>query len=121
MLAKVDEDLPKSLARVLRNNGYDAATVVEQQMSGWDDDRLWQAIQSERGLLVTADKNAADVRCRPFGTDAGILLLRPEYEGAGAVTQLLLAVLAKVDLQDLRGAICVATPARLRIRRAPQG
>ena len=42
----VDEDLPRQAVQLLREHGYDAASVVEQGMSGWKDAQLWLAVQS---------------------------------------------------------------------------
>jgi hypothetical protein len=33
----VDEDLPRQAVQMLREHGYDAASVVEQGMGGWKD------------------------------------------------------------------------------------
>lgn len=116
MLVKVDEDLPRALVAMLRENGYDAAGVAEEQMSGWEDDDLWGAIQAEQRFLVTADKGFADARRHPPGTHAGILLLRPEEESVRSVTALLGSVLSRFDLCLLRGTVSVVTPAGLRVR-----
>lgn len=56
MLIKVDEDLPVQVARMLRAEGYDAVTVLEQRMGGEKDPALWQIVQAEQRFLVTADK-----------------------------------------------------------------
>lgn len=36
----VDEDLPRRAAQLLRERGYDAASVVELGMSGWKDPQV---------------------------------------------------------------------------------
>lgn len=118
MRIKVDEDLPTAAVDVLRDRGYEAASVVEQGMGGWKDPALWQAVQAEQQFLVTADKGFADVRAYPPGTHAGILLLRPAQDGIRPIIRLLEKVLQHYDLGALGGAITVATPGSIRIRRA---
>jgi predicted nuclease of predicted toxin-antitoxin system len=44
MQIKVDEDLPKRVVALLRENGYEADSVVEQAMAGWKDVELWRSI-----------------------------------------------------------------------------
>lgn len=61
MKIKVDEDLPKRVAALLREQGHQADTVVEQGLSGWKDAELWHKIQAEGRFLVTADKGFADL------------------------------------------------------------
>jgi hypothetical protein len=56
MIIKVDEDLPRNAALLLCNHGYDALTVLDQEMGGWKDADLWKSIQREQRFLVTADK-----------------------------------------------------------------
>jgi predicted nuclease of predicted toxin-antitoxin system len=78
---KADENMPRTVAQVLREHSYDAVNVIEQQMGGWKDPDLWRAIQEEKRFLITADKGFADVRIFPPGSHAGILLLRPDEDG----------------------------------------
>ena len=113
----VDEDLPRRAVQFLREHGYDAASVVEQGMSGWKDPQLWIAIQSEERFLVTADKGFGDIRVYPPGKHFGILLLRPDEDGIRPVIELLQQVLNSYKLEDLVGTVTVATPRGIRLRR----
>lgn len=117
MHIKVDEDLPSLAAEWLREKGYEASTVVEQGMSGWTDNALWQVIQTAQHFLLTADKGFADLRVHPPGSHAGILLLRPDEDGIRPILKLLENVLEQVDLETLSGTVTVATSRGLRIRR----
>ncbi|HSQ38792.1 MAG TPA: DUF5615 family PIN-like protein [Anaerolineales bacterium] len=118
MRVKVDEDLPTAAVHLLKENGYEAASVIEQGMGGMKDPPLWQEIQHEQRFLVTADKGFGDIRFYPPGTHAGVLLLRPDQDGIRPTTELLEQVLANYSLQDLAGAVTVATPRGIRIRYA---
>jgi predicted nuclease of predicted toxin-antitoxin system len=116
MKIKVDEDLPKGVAFMLRDNGYDAITVLEQGMGGWKDPSLWVAVQNEGRFLVTADKGFADVRAFPPGSHVGVLLLRPGKDGIQPTLNLLAGILKTCRLDLLTGTVTVATPRGLRIR-----
>ena len=59
----VDEDLPRQAVQLLREHGYDAASVIDQGMGGWKDPQLWIAIQKDERFLVTADKGLAIFVC----------------------------------------------------------
>ncbi len=113
----VDEDLPRRAVQFLREHGYDAASVVEQGMSGWKDSQLWVAIQKEEQYLVTGDKGFGDIHAYPPGTHRGILLLRPDEDGIRPVLDLLQKVLDSYKLDDLVGATTVATPRGIRLRK----
>jgi predicted nuclease of predicted toxin-antitoxin system len=117
MRVKVDEDLPKVAVQELRQQGYDAASVVEQGMGGMKDPALWQVVQAEGRFLVTADKGFGDIRFYQPGTHAGVLLLRPDQDGIRPVMELLERVVKHYELLNLVGTITVATPRGIRIRR----
>jgi predicted nuclease of predicted toxin-antitoxin system len=117
MHVKIDEDLPKSVVDLLRAEGYQATSVREQGLQGTKDSALWQVVQQEGCFFITADKGFGDARLYPPGTHHGILLLRPDVEGAASYTELLRSVLRAIHLRDLAGLIAVATPRGLRVRR----
>lgn len=115
---KVDEDLPCVATTLLREHGYEAASVLDQGLGGWKDPALWKVVQDEGRLLVTADKGFADIRYHPPGTHAGVLLLRPDEDGIRPIVALLGRVLRNYDLATLHGTITVVTPRNIRVRRA---
>ena len=118
MRFKIDEDLPRAVAVLLREAGYeDVTSVSDQGMGGWKDPVLWQVIQEEGRFLITADKGFADLRAHPPGSHSGVLLLRPDTDGIGPVIELLEQVLASTDLATLQGSLAVANPQGLRVRR----
>lgn len=117
MRVKLDEDLPRAAVFLLRSAGEDVQTVHDQGMNGWQDPDLWRAVQTEERFLITGDKGFADLRSYPPGSHGGVLLLRPDRDGVGPLVDLLKMVLATVDLESLAGAIAVAAPSGLRIRR----
>lgn len=114
---KVDEDLPGTVAEAIRKAGYDAATVHQQGMAGYPDDRLWEAVQAEGRLLVTADKGFADLRLHPPGAHSRVVLMRLPQESRRAYVALTMQLLAAIDLARLVGCVCVVTPDRLRVSR----
>jgi predicted nuclease of predicted toxin-antitoxin system len=118
MRVKVDEDLPKAALTIIVDHGHDATSVSVQGMGGWKDPTLWRAVQTEDRFLITADKGFADIRIYPPGTHAGILLLRPDQSGIRSLMELLQRVLMTCDLDSLAGAVVVATPQGIRVRRA---
>jgi predicted nuclease of predicted toxin-antitoxin system len=117
MRIKVDEDLPFAVVQMLREQGHQALSVLEQGMGGYKDPPLWQAVQTEQRYLVTADKGFADIRFYKPGTHAGVLLLRPDQDGVAPMVELLAMVLEDYSLDLLAGTTAVVTPRGIRIRR----
>jgi predicted nuclease of predicted toxin-antitoxin system len=116
---KVDEDLPLSVAEVLREAGHDVATVVDQGWSGWTDARIWIAVCTERRMLITADKGLADLRrLREVKTSLGVVLLRVQNESWRSYGRLAEKLVSSLDLHELAGAVTVVTENNVRVRRA---
>lgn len=65
MQIKVAEDLPRQVVTLLREKGFQVASVVDQAMSGWKDAELCRRILVENRFLITADKGFADIRLAP--------------------------------------------------------
>jgi predicted nuclease of predicted toxin-antitoxin system len=81
MKIKIDEDLPKAVAELVRQLFPDTASVLEEGISGILDPELWEIAQEEGRFLITGDKGFANIRKYPPGTHYGVLLLRPDGEG----------------------------------------
>jgi predicted nuclease of predicted toxin-antitoxin system len=55
MRFKLDENLPREGAQILREAGHDAVTVLDQGMGGRPDPEIFAAIQAEGRALITLD------------------------------------------------------------------
>jgi predicted nuclease of predicted toxin-antitoxin system len=76
MKFKIDENLPVEIAILFRGNGYDAMTILEQQMGGEKDNVVSQVCQAENRILITLDLDFADIRAYPPKDYPGIIILR---------------------------------------------
>ena len=118
MRIKVDEDLPRAVALLLRERGHDARTVLDQKMGGWKDPQIWQAVQEESRLLITADKGFGDIRRHPPGTHHGVILLRPDEDGIRPLLDLIHRLLGGRPLEGFAGTVTVVTASGIRVRRS---
>ena len=57
MIVKVDEDLPRHVARLLCIRGHDASTVLEQGMGGWKDAEIWKVLNNNIVCANALDPN----------------------------------------------------------------
>lgn len=117
MRIKIDENLPRQITILFGAKGRNATTVIEQGWGGLSDEGLWPLVQIDRRWLVTGDKGFADVRRYPPGSHCGVILLRPGEENRRGFIELALRLLDDLDLEELDGAVIVATPSGIRIRR----
>jgi predicted nuclease of predicted toxin-antitoxin system len=85
---KLDENLGLAEARILRDAGFDAATVPDQQLQGAPDGALISICRDEGRALVTLDAEFGNPLLYPPTTYRGIVLLRLT---GGSVRESLLA------------------------------
>ena len=76
MLFKLDENLGNRGLKQLREAGYDAMTVREQQLCGRPDSQVIDVCNMEKRCLVTLDADFADTLTYPPEKYAGIVLIR---------------------------------------------
>jgi len=73
---KVDENLPREVTTLLISAGYNAVTVVEQNLGGEDDINIIDVCAKEERVLVTLDMDFADVRTYPPNLYSGLIVIR---------------------------------------------
>jgi hypothetical protein len=86
---KTDENLPEEVCWFLRERGYDCESVVDEAISGIDDDGLIERCCREGRALITFDLDFSDIRAYPPERYAGIVVLRPSRQSVGVVLDLM--------------------------------
>ena len=76
MKFKIDENLSKQAAEILREKGYDTYTVNDEKLSGIEDDKLIEICRKEKRCLITADLDFADIISYPPDKYLGIVVIR---------------------------------------------
>ena len=77
----IDEDVPRSTTRVLRDAGFDVINVHEAGLQGKRDDKVFEYAQSENRLLITCDMDFSNILKFPPSKNHGILVVRvPDSE-----------------------------------------
>jgi len=114
----VDEDMPRSTARVLRQARHTAEDVRDVGLRGHSDQEVFDYAQSQGAILVTADKGFSNALRFPPGTHSGIIVVRvPDELPTSKVNQEILNALVSLEDVDLTGLIVIVEVARTRIRR----
>ena len=115
----VDEYLPRSAALNLREAGHQADHVRDVGLRGRPDREVFQWAQDHQAVLVTGDIGFASTVTFPPGSHWRIVVLRfPNEASVASVNKELLAAVAILSEEDIRGSIVVLEPGgRMRIRR----
>ncbi len=116
MKIKIDENLPVEIADDLRALGHDAVTVVDQGMAGIDDERLMARVEAESRVFLTMDKGIANINAYSPGRFAGLILLRPNQTGRGAVLAFVRKNLPQLLDLDVQGRLVVVSETGIRVR-----
>ena len=117
MNIKLDENLGSLGVSLLEVDGHDVRTIAEQQMSGANDERIYEACRDERRVLVTLDRDFGQTIRFPPEVTAGIVVL--ECKGRLSPTMILarlteLATLLRTRPIDRE--LWIIEPGRVRIR-----
>jgi predicted nuclease of predicted toxin-antitoxin system len=114
---KLDENIGRSGANLLREFGHDVSTVHDQQLSGCPDDHLFQKCIAEMRTLITLDRDFGHVPRFPPQQSAGIVIL--ELGGSGSQQALLDRLrdfLAVAYTRSVSSELWIVEPGRVRVR-----
>lgn len=116
MQFKIDENLPIDVAELLRQVGYDALTIWDQDLVGSRDQTIAEICQQERRCLITLDKDFADIRTYPPEHFAGIMILRVKQQDKLIMLELMKKLLVLIPHHPIEQHLWIIDDRRVRIR-----
>ena len=116
MRFKLDENLSRRAADLIRAAGHDAVTVVSQGLRGAADETLFEVCTAESRALVTLDRDFGQVLRYPPAASAGIVVLEigPRATNA-ALLDRVRELLTVLRTRSPSGALWIVEPGRVRI------
>ncbi len=117
MKIKLDENIPASLAAALVEFGHDVDTVLDENLKGADDRRVWQAAQSEQRFFITQDLDFSNIDIFQPGSHSGLLLVRIGSPNLRILSEKITGIFGSENTEDWGGCFIVLTNRKLRIRR----
>lgn len=116
MRLKLDENLPVTLARGLRDLGHDVDTVQDEGLAGHDDHDVWTTTQAAQRALLTQDLDFSDVRAFAPGTHCGLILVRLRDPSRSRLAARLLQVFQEEPVEQWQGAVVIVADHKVRVR-----
>jgi predicted nuclease of predicted toxin-antitoxin system len=116
MKFKVDENLPVEVAAMLQSLGYDAATIIDQQMVGEPDHNIAAVCQAEQRSIVTLDTDFADIRVYPPADYSGIIVMRLRRQDKPYVLEIVQRWTKALPNEPLIGKLWIVDERQIRIR-----
>ncbi len=119
MRFKVDENLPEELAELLRYAGWDAATVVEQELGGSVDPRVSEICDAENRILVTFDRGFSNIKAYPPELHPGFIVFRLKSQDKAHVLSVSTRLIAALRQNELSHELWIVDETRIRVRSLP--
>ena len=118
----IDEDMPRSTAKLLIANGFDALDVRDCGLRGKDDTAVFEFAQKNEAILLTGDLGFGNLLHFPVGTHSGIFIAHfPNEISSSELNNQILTAFRSLKENDFRGNLLILEPGKLRIRRGPKG
>jgi predicted nuclease of predicted toxin-antitoxin system len=115
----LDQGLPRSAARLLREAGIDTVHVGEIGCSMADDAVILQRGRDEDRVVITLDADFHALLAFSRATTPSVIRIRIEGLYGQKAADLIQAVLARCAEDVKHGAVVTVQPGRIRIRRLP--
>lgn len=113
---KLDENLGHQSAAILREAGFDIATVVQQKLISAPDRELINVCSIEGRCIVTLDLDFSNTLLFDPAEYAGIAVIRPSSKPSNDKILHSIRVLAKqLSKYDIRGKLWIVEKNRIRI------
>ena len=117
MKIKLDQNLPASLAPILKGCQHDIHTTADENLNGCTDGEVWEATQREQRFLVTQDLDFFDVRRFIPGRHHGILLMRLRDPDRRSLIFRLQEIFRHEQVSSWAGCFVVSTEHKIRVIR----
>jgi len=116
----IDEDMPRSTARVLKANNFDALDVRDYGLRGKDDYEIFGFAQENKAILLTGDLGFGNLLHFPLGSHSGIVIAHfPNELSTSELNNQILKAFKNHEENDFQGNLIILEPDKLRIRRNP--
>ncbi len=117
----VDEDLPRSTTRLLREMGFNTLDVRDCGLRGKSDEEIFEYAQKENAIILTGDRGFGSILRFIPGTYWGIIVANfPSEMPVPDLNIQIKKALNSLTEDDIKGNLVIIDPQKTRIRRPGQ-
>ncbi|MBI5740113.1 MAG: DUF5615 family PIN-like protein [Nitrospirae bacterium] len=114
----IDEDMPRSTAKVLRTKGHEALDVRDEGLRGKSDDEIFAFAQKKKAVILTGDLGFGNLLRYPVGSHSGIVIVHfPNDVSTSELNNQIIMAFETLTETDFNGNLIILEPGKLRIRR----
>jgi predicted nuclease of predicted toxin-antitoxin system len=113
----IDEDMPRSTAKVLRTKDY-VALDVRDSLRGKSDNEIFKFAQKEKAVILTGDLGFGNLLRFPIGSHSGIVIAHfPNEVSTSELNNQIIKAFEHLPEIDFTGNLIIIEPGKVRIRR----
>jgi predicted nuclease of predicted toxin-antitoxin system len=114
----VDEDMPRSTTRVLKDKGFEVLDVRDCGLRGKSDEEVFKFAKIEDAVIVTGDLGFGNILTFPLGSHPGIFIVHfPNEVSTAELNHQIIMGIENLAENDFRGNLVILEPGKIRIRR----
>lgn len=114
----IDEDMPRSTARILKTKGYEVLDVRDFGLRGKSDDEIYEFAQKEKAVILTGDLGFGNLLHFPVGSHSGIVIAHfPNEVSTSELNNQIIKTFETLAEIDFNGNLIIIEPGKVRIRR----
>ena len=114
----LDENLSRSMAKMLRENGFEVLEVRDCGLRGKTDEEILDFAKKEKMLVLTGDVGFGNVLRFPLGSHHGIFIVHfPTELPIPEINRQIAAAFKGLSKEDFFGNLIILEPGKIRIRR----
>lgn len=114
----IDEDMPRSTAKILKSRGYEVLDVRDYSLRGKSDEEVFEFAQKEKAILLTGDLGFGNILNFPVGSYAGIVIAHfPNEMSTFELNNQIIKAFDTLTETDFNGNLIILEHGKIRIRR----
>jgi len=113
---KIDENLPREIAQLLKDAGHSVSTVLDEGLGGATDQAVSQAARVEGRILVSLDTGFADIRRYPPAEAPGLIVFRLRHQDKPHILEVFQRVITRLESEPIHARLWIVEERRVRIR-----
>lgn len=114
----IDEDMPRSTGRILKQQGYDVRDIRDYGLRGAEDEEIYEFAQREQAVILTGDRGFGNILRFSLGEHFGIVVARfPNEMPTMEINRHLIERFEDLSEDDFKGNLIIIEPGKIRIRR----
>ncbi len=118
MNAVIDEDLHRSLGKILTLCGFQVFDIRDHHLRGSSDDKIFEFAQKQRAVLFTGDLGFSNIIRFPLGNHFGICILRfPNELSTNSINLQVKNLMNNLKPIDYKGNLIILSSGKIRSRR----